>query len=126
MSKKETPLLYEYWRQVKGTLIEEFVAVNKGKRHGVRLLDGVIIKGEVFEIKKQNQVEITGKDIIVVQVKASRLGMNLMGQVFFSQELMKNFRPKSIEAVALCTGDDEVLRPLLEKYPNLKVVVMKG
>jgi hypothetical protein len=30
MSKHETPMTRWYWRQVGGTLIEEFVAVEKG------------------------------------------------------------------------------------------------
>lgn len=125
MSKHEKPLLRKYWNQVKGTLIEEFEAVSKGNGHGNRLIDGIIIKGGRHEIKKKNEVEIAGKDIIVVQVKATRLGMTLMGQTLFSMELMKRFNPRSIEAVALCTGDDDVLRPLLEKYPNVKVVIKR-
>jgi hypothetical protein len=27
-------------------------------------------------------------------------------------------------SIALCTEDDSVLRPLLEQYPNMKVVVI--
>jgi hypothetical protein len=62
--------------------------------------------------------------VIVVQAKASRLGMYLMGQALFSAELIRRFRPASVRSVALCTADDAVLRPLLEPYPHVEVVVM--
>lgn len=50
--------------------------------------------------------------------------MYLMGQALFSAELVKAFNPASIRSVALCTKDDSVLRPLLDPYPNVEVVVM--
>jgi hypothetical protein len=46
-----------------------------------------------------------------------------MGQVFFSAQLMKRFKPRSIEAVALVAQDDRELRPLLERYKGMRVVV---
>jgi hypothetical protein len=49
--------------------------------------------------------------------------MYLMGQALFSIDLMKPFKPKSIKSVALCTKDDVILRPLLEKYENVEVVI---
>ena len=125
LNNKETPMLHRFWKTVGGILIEEFIAIkaNNKKTHGTRRIDGVIIKGNDFSIKKQSEVDIENKDIIVVQVKAARLGMNLMGQTLFSSELMKKFNPKSIEAIALCKADDDELRPLLEKFENVKVVV---
>jgi len=70
-------------------------------------------------------VDITGERIILVQTKAGRLGMYLMGPTLFSAELVRaRFRPAAIESVALCAKDDEVLRPLLEKHDGCKVVVM--
>jgi len=60
-------------------------------------------------------LDLAGKDIIVVQAKANRLGMYLMGQALFSRELMKPFRPASIRTVALCAEDDSVLRPPAEE-----------
>jgi len=123
LNNNETPLLHRFWKRIGGTLIEEFAAVSKAKSHSQRRIDGVIIKDGEHKIKKQSEVKLEGKDIIVVQVKANRLGMNLMGQILFSLELMKRFNPKSIEAVALCTKDDDVLRPLLEEYKNIKVVI---
>ncbi len=123
MSKHETPMTRWYWRQVGGTLIEEFCAVPRSKKCGTRVLDAVIVKGGPAKRARQSEVQIEGKDIIVVQTKAERLGMYLMGQVFFSAQLMKRFRPRSIESVALVAQDDAVLRPLLERYKGMRVVV---
>lgn len=123
MSKHESPMTRWYWRQVGGTLIEEFCAVPRSDTCGTRVLDAVIIKGGRRIRARQSDVEIKGKDIIVVQTKARRLGMYLMGQVFFSTQLMKRFKPRSIEAVALVARDDGVLRPLLEQYKGMRVVV---
>ena len=115
-----------YWQQVGGTLIEEFVAVKRTSKCGVRVLDGVIIKDGDFRIAKQSEVSIEGKDVIVIQTKARRLGMYLMGQAFFSAQLIKRFKPHSVVSVALCSQDDSELRPLFEQYPNMKVVVCPG
>ena len=127
MSEKETPLTRAYWQQIGGTLIEEFRAVRRSKKDncGQRLIDGVIILGGPKRIAHWSEVDLEGKDIVVVQTKATRLGMYLMGQTLFSKELMKEFKPKSIKSVALCTKDDTVLRPMLEKFPDVEVVVMK-
>jgi hypothetical protein len=51
------------------------------------------------------------------------LDMYLMGQAFFSAQLIQRFNPYSVASVALCNQDDAVLRPLFEQYPNIQVVV---
>ena len=123
MSKKETPLTRWYWNTIGGTLIEEFPAVRAGPENGPRLLDGVIILGGPFEMRLPDSVELKGKDIVVVQTKASRLGMYLLGQAVFSRRLMEPFKPSSIRSVALCTNGDAVLEPLAKEY-GIEVVVI--
>jgi hypothetical protein len=125
MSKRETPLTRKYWKSVGGTLIEEFPAVISSKTNGRRQMDGVIILNEETRIAKANEVEIEGKDIIVVQTKANRLGMYLMGQALFSKELMLKFKPKSIKTVAICVKNDSVMRELTNKY-EIDVVVYEN
>jgi hypothetical protein len=112
MSKHETPMTHWYWQQVGGTLIEEFVAVKGSATCGRRVLDGVIIRDGQCTIARQSEVSLEGKDIIVIQTKASRLGMYLMGQAFFSAQLIQRYKPRSVVSVALCGQDDAVLRPL--------------
>ncbi len=123
MSKLETPMTRWYWEQIGGTLVEEFCAVRRSATCGVRLLDGVIIGEGEFRGAQQSEVSVEGRDIIVVQTKAKRLGMYLMGQAFFSAQLMKRFGPRSVESVALVAQDDDVLRPLFEQYEGMRVVV---
>ena len=123
MSKNETPMTRWYWKQVGGTLIEEFVVVNRGAGRGKRVLDAIILPSEEFRIAKQHEVSIEGKDVVVVQTKAGRLGMHLLGQALFSAQLVQCFHPRSVLSVALCSKDDAVLRPLFEQHPGMKVVV---
>ena len=122
MSKRETPLTRRYWREIGGTLIEEFPSVRRSLNQGRRLLDGVVILDAPHLIVNHREVEIENQDIVVLQTKASRLGMYLLGQALFSRHLMMPFRPRSIDTVAICTKGDAVLEPWAAAY-GIKVVV---
>ena len=113
-----------YWRQIGGTLCEEFQAVPRTPTSAQRLLDGVIIPNGEHKRVHWQDISLKGQDIIVVQAKAQRLGMYLMGQTLFSAQLIRRFKPKSVRSIALCTVDDETLRPFLEKYKGIEVVVV--
>lgn len=56
--------------------------------------------------------------------KKNRLGMNLMGQAFFSRELLKRFDPKSITSVIICGKEDIVLQELCEQH-DIKVILIQ-
>jgi hypothetical protein len=122
MSKHETPLTRRYWDEVGGTLVEEFPAVLRGSGNAQRLIDGVIILGEPKKIAKPSEILIKGKEIIVLQTKANRLGMNLMGQAIVSKQLMEKFEPKSIRSIAICSEGDSVLEQYLAVY-GIELVV---
>lgn len=122
MSKHETPLRRRYWDEVGGTLVEEFPAVLRGPGKAQRLIDGLIIVGDPKKISKSSEVSIKGKDIIVLQTKANRLGMNLMGQAIVSKKLMEKFEPKSIRSIAICSEGDSVLEQYLAEY-GIELVV---
>jgi hypothetical protein len=124
MSLRETPMVRWYWEQVGGTLIEEFLAVRRTKANGPRLLDAVILPKGEKRIAHWRDVSIEGEDVIVVQAKASRLGMYLMGQAVFSVDLIKRFGPASVRSIALCRAGDAVLEPFLKRYPEVEVVVV--
>ncbi|MGI9043940.1 MAG: hypothetical protein ACR2GK_07410 [Gemmatimonadaceae bacterium] len=114
-----------YWNRVGGLLLEEFCAVPRSRECGGRWMDGVIVHGrENRRAKKGEVVDLVGASITVVQAKARRLNMPLMGQAFFSVKLMEPFRPVAIHSVALCLQDDPILRPLIEAYPGFEVVVL--
>lgn len=128
MSKRETPMILRYWKQVGGTLIEEFPAVRASATCGPRRIDAVILprrERRRVPLGERSKVSLEGEDVIVVQAKASRLGMYLMGQAVFSPALLKHFKPASVRSVLLCTQDDSELRPLLAPF-EIEVVVMGG
>ena len=124
MENNETPLIMKYWNKTGGTLILEYPVVKKTKTNSPRYIDAIIIPNEETKIKNWQEVSLENKDIICIQAKNSRLGMYLMGQALFSYELLKPFKPKSIKSIALCRQDDSVLKPMLEKYPNIKVEII--
>ena len=113
-----------FWHQVGGLLIEEFVAVRRTASQGQRLIDAVIVLGEKKRrLKRGAEFDLAGRDVIAVQSKHRRLGMTVAGQTLFSKELLKRFKPRSIRSVAVCTADDAVLRPLLERHKGCEVWV---
>lgn len=124
MSKLETPMTRRYWERVGGTLLEEYPVVSRGPGVGQRLIDAVIIvDGDHRIASPEERVSLDGHDLIVVQTKAYRLGMYLLGQALFSRVLIEDrFGPKSVRTVALCAVDDAVLRPIAERY-RIEVVV---
>jgi len=124
VSKNETPMTRWYWKQVGGTLCEEFQAVPRTPNVAQRLLDAVILPDGPHEQVHWREISLEGQNVIVVQAKAHRLGMYLMGQALFSAQLVRRFHPKSVRSVALCAQDDDVLRPLLERYKGLEVIVV--
>ena len=116
-----------YWRQLGGLLIEEYCLVARAAGCGGRWVDALVLPDRETRLATRGErVEITpGERAVLVQTKASRLGMYLMGQTLFSAELLRRQHPAvAIESVALCTRDDEVLRPLLEAHAGCRVVVV--
>jgi hypothetical protein len=124
MSKHETPMTRRYWERVRGTLLEEYLIVRSSPGVGRRMIDAVIIEdGDHWIASRGETVSLDGHDIVVVQTNAHRLGMFLLGQAFFSRELIKGrFAPRSIRTIALCARDDAILHPIAERF-GVEVVV---
>jgi hypothetical protein len=119
MNQLETPMTRRYWERVRGTLLEEY-------RIGQRRIDAIIIEDSDHRIASQSEsisLSLDGHDIAIVQTKR-RLGMSLLGQAFFSRELIKDrFAPRSVRTVALCAIDDaDDLRPLAKRF-GIEIVV---
>ena len=122
-----------YWRTVnkrQGLLIEEFPAVKrdgtagKNKRH----IDGVIVLGEKADRRgprKGDRELVKGKRVIVIQSKARRLGMSLIGQVVVSRELLKDLKAKVVKSVGVCREDDQILRTVLGRFKKCEAVVYR-
>jgi hypothetical protein len=126
LSKLETPITRWYWEKIGGLLIEEFPVVKASPGQGPRYLDGLIVRGEPTARTTSRDFDLKDRDVIVIQTKAKRLGMYLMGQCLFSRDLVLKLGAKSVRSVALCTKDDVVLRPLLEAHEGCEVVVFDG
>jgi hypothetical protein len=93
---------------------------------GARRLDGLVLVDQPFRLGSRSDApEPAGQRLVVIQTKASRLGMNVLGQALFSAVILRAARPREIRTIALCTADDEVLRPLAERY-GIEVVVDNG
>ena len=124
MSKLETPMTRWYWSQMGGTLVEEFQLTPMTGNSSVRRVDGLILPDGPHGISDTRDVDVEGQDVILVQTKTGRLGMYLMGQAVFSQKLMYlNYQPSRVRSVALCERDDDVLRPMLEAFDDIEVVI---
>lgn len=114
-----------YWREIlkQGTLIEEYVAVERAKddSNAPRFMDGLVILGGPFTVSDDVRTDITDKDVVVIQSKNKRLGMYLMGQALFSRELLLKKGARSVRSVAVCRKDDKVMRELLLAHPDIEV-----
>jgi len=77
MSKLETPMIRAYWRQIGGTLIEEFPVVKGSATCGPRRPDAVILPDGEHRIAQWLEVDVNGRDVIVIQAKAHRQRRNL-------------------------------------------------
>jgi hypothetical protein len=122
-----------YWHKVigrQGLLIEEFPAVKrdgaKGKKK--RHIDGVIVIGQKAERRgprKRDRELVRGKRVIVIQSKARRLGMSLIGQVVVSRELLTDLKAKVVKSVGVCREDDLLLHKVLRRFKKCEAVVYK-
>ena len=133
MSKHETPMTRWYWRTVnkrQGLLIREFPAVEGGKDRGEgkRHIDGVIICGLKSGDRKgqaKDRQLVQGREVIVIQSKAKRLGMYLIGQTIVSRELLKALGAEVVKSVAVHRKDDAVMLKVLKRFKKCEAVVYR-
>lgn len=125
MSRNETWRTIKYWESKGGLMIEEFLAIsaNKEEDTGKRLIDGVIVLGEKKRCQIGGDYDLSGRNVIAVQTKSSRLGMYLMGQAFFTREILKRSNPKSIKTVAICGKGDRRMEALCKQF-NIDVKII--
>jgi len=120
MSKHETPMTEAFWQQhAHGAFIPEYCLVRRSGDCGGRYVDALILPDERHgRARFADHATLTGRNVIVVQTKASRMGMYLMGQALFSARLALACGAKSVRAILLCTAPDSVLLPLLKDFPE--------
>jgi hypothetical protein len=75
VSLNETPMTRWYWREIlkQGTLIEEYVAVERAKddSNAPRFMDGLVILGGPFTVSDDVRTDITDKDVVVISPRIS-------------------------------------------------------
>ena len=123
MSKHETPMTEAFWEgYARGAYVPEYCIVRPSSHCGVRLVDAVILPDEPHgRAKFQDYDKRAGRNVIVVQAKARRMGMYLMGQALFSARLVIAQGAKSVRSILLCTESDSALLPLLKPFPEVEV-----
>ena len=85
MSKHETPMTEAFWQgYARGAYIPEYCLVRPTSHCGVRLVDALILPDEPHHRARfQDYTSLAGRNVIVVQTKAPRMGMYLWGRRFF-------------------------------------------
>jgi hypothetical protein len=125
MSKHETWRTRQYWQTIGGLLVEEFVSFSATELNARRPIDGLIVLNEPTAIHTNNFFNIKDKDVVIIQCKANRLGMYLLGQIYFSQFLIQKHQPRSIKLVAICGKTDSIMEELAIAH-NIEIVVIAG
>ena len=90
----------------------------------MRLVDAVILPDEPH--RRASVLEypsIADRNVIVIQTKAKRMGMYLMGQALFSARLALARGATSVRSVLLTHRVDSELLPLLAPFPEVEVWV---
>jgi hypothetical protein len=125
MSKLETPMTEAFWQNhANGAFMPEYCLVKRRKTAGCggRWADAIILPNEPHGLATfKDYPTLKGHDVIVVQTKASRMGMYLMGQAVFSARLVLAQGAASVRSILLCTKSDSVLLPFLKDYPVVEV-----
>jgi len=123
MSKRETPMTEGFWLvHANGAYIPEYCLVRRGVDCGARLADAVILPDEPHRrATTRDYPDLIGRNVIVVQTKASRMGMYLMGQAVFSARLVMAKGAASVRSILLCTRSDSALLPFLKPFPEVEI-----
>jgi hypothetical protein len=128
----ETPLTVGYWQALgEGTLYEEFPVVKaQWGAQERRVVDGLVVLGtppcRVPEGPAgrggRAAADLDGRDVVVIQTKATRLNPHVFGQALLSMDLIRQrWSPRSLRSVLICVRDDAELGPIVGRYPELEV-----
>lgn len=121
---RENKLTMRYWESVGGTLVMEFHVVARTATSGKRIVDAIILPDGPTTIARAGDVNLEGRDVVVVQTKPYPMDLVNFGQALGGAELLKErFRPASVRAVAVCVGHDEVMERLANRF-GVEVVVL--
>lgn len=123
MSKHETPMTKGFWQSVAhGAFIPEYPLARRTSDCGARRADAMILPDEPHRCASfDDYPSLKGRNVIVVQTKAKRMGMYLMGQAVFSAQLARARGATSVRSILLCYKPDAELLPLLAPFADVEV-----
>lgn len=121
-------MIQRWWADagIAGALAEEFTIVRRRPPVQVRRLDAIVVVdgGPPARVIDRTQVPaLAGRDVVVVQAKASKLSEGLCGQAIGSIFLAERHGPASVRSILICAADDPVLRRMVEAH-GVEVVVV--
>lgn len=127
MVKLETALTRLLWREVGGTLYEDFPLAIRGRNNAnaPRTLHGLIDKGGPLEISDRFPGTMIKKDLVVILAKSKGAGVFSTVEALSAIKLVdRHHQPRSIEGYIVCLQEDEVLRAIINaEYPFLHMKV---
>jgi hypothetical protein len=114
-----------FWQtECHGVFVQEYALTKKGIDCARRCADAVILPDEDHRRATfADFPSLTGRNVVVVQTKAQRLGMYLMGQAIFSARLVQALGARSVRSILLCAENDAALLPLLGPFHEIEVWV---
>jgi hypothetical protein len=124
MSKHETHITECFWETcTNGALLLEYPLVRRrGLDCSNRLADAVILPDEPHHrASVKDYPSLADHNVVVVQTKAGRMGMYLMGQAVFSARLAVASGAACVRSILLCRRSDSALLPLLKDFPEVEV-----
>jgi hypothetical protein len=112
-----------FWQAVvPGAFIAEYPLVRKASDRGERRVDALILPDERHgRARAVDFPDLHGRNVVIVQTKAGRMGMYLMGQAVFSARLATMKGAAHVRSILLCHDSDAALMPLLAPFPNVEV-----
>ena len=124
MEKLETLLTRMLWKELGGTLWEDYPLTRRPRSNAPATV-GLIDKGGEPEIGKYFPRTLSGKDIAVVLARPNNPGLFTAGEALAAVKLLDNqYEPKTIEGYIVSVQEDNVLSDLLlGEYPFLKLKV---
>jgi hypothetical protein len=124
-NRNEVRLIRTYHAHLGGTLITGWT-VNCAGPGMRRRLDAVILPDGRPGEARQADIDLTNRDVILVEARNSRLGCQSVGQILVKGDwLMEECAPRSLHRVVLVTGTEVGLEDFAARRYGIETVVLE-